>query len=107
MHMHHHLRIEYRPPEMCLRLRVFPPLRLPELSVSDLLLGDLFPFFGVLFPFFGVLFPVSGDLFALFAFLRALRASPKEIGVERDPTLFPFSGDGDLTMNFSFTLMSK
>jgi hypothetical protein len=51
----------------CLRLRVFPPLRLPELSVSELLPGDLFPFFGVLFPFFG----------DLFAFLRALRALPK------------------------------
>jgi hypothetical protein len=62
--------------------------------VSELLPGDLFPFFGVLFPVFG----------DLFAFLRAPRALPKEIGVESDPTLFPFSGDGvDLTMNFSFT----
>ena len=95
--MHHRLRVEPRA-----RLRVFPPLRLPslELSVSELLPGDLFPFFGVLFPFFGDLFPVFGDLFA---FLRALRALPKEIGVASEPTLFPTSGDGDLTMNFSFT----
>ena len=67
--MNHHLRVECRPGMGCLRrLRVFPPLRLPELSVSELFVPELDePLPGDLFPFFGV----------LFAFLRALRALPK------------------------------